>query len=175
MWKETAKSLPTATPGEQVEVLMWSPQWATWLKGLYTHLGDTQEWALYNQQEDRYEVFAELPMFWMRPWPEMFSNLPEIALVADERTNQIINKGWDINHDRILNPNGELVHGAIAYAKVALRQERGDDETFRPIDWPWDGTYWNPSGYPARNLAKAAAMLLAEARRITTDAPPSSR
>lgn len=174
MWNKTADCIPTATPGEQIEVLMWSPQWATWLKGLYTH-GVAQEWALYNQQDDRYEDFPELPEFWMRPWPEMFSKLPEVTLVANERVNQIVNKGWDEVHDRALNPHGELVLGAIAYARVALRQERGDDETFRPADWPWDGTYWNPSGYPARNLAKAAAMLLAEARRITTASPPSSR
>lgn len=107
---------------------------------------------------------------------KLLAEFPELSLVAEERAHQVFDLGWTLDHDREFNPDGELVLGAIAYAKLARRQARftGED-TFRPADWPWDGTYWNPAEDPAENLIKAAAMLLAEARRITKDSPPSSQ
>jgi hypothetical protein len=48
---------------------MWSPEWATWLKGMFTFWRDEPpEWSLYNQQTDRYEEMGNpLPEYWCAP------------------------------------------------------------------------------------------------------------
>lgn len=66
-WVRTANRLP-GEPGEQTDVLMWSPEWATWLKGMVTRWMDgTCEWSIYNQQDDRYHEWEYPPEFWMCP------------------------------------------------------------------------------------------------------------
>lgn len=66
-WVRTVDMLP-GEPGEQADVLMWSPEWATWLKGMVTRWeNDACEWAIYNQQDDRYHEWEHVPEFWMSP------------------------------------------------------------------------------------------------------------
>jgi hypothetical protein len=69
-WVRTADRLPgePGEPGEQTDVIMWSPEWATWLKGMTTRWMDGScEWAIYNQQDDRYHDWEYPPEFWMSP------------------------------------------------------------------------------------------------------------
>ena len=68
-WVRTADRLPGANAGDQTNVLMWSPEWATWLKGMVTLLdGNTScEWSLYDQENDRYHVWEHIPEFWLSP------------------------------------------------------------------------------------------------------------
>ena len=64
-WIETSEKLPCEI-GEQCEVIMWSPGWATWLKGLYTRFLDgTSEWCVSDQQEDEVCDLPEAPEYWM--------------------------------------------------------------------------------------------------------------
>jgi hypothetical protein len=66
-WVRTSDRLP-GEPGEQTDILMWSPEWATWLKGMLTRWMDGScEWAIYNQQDDRYHEWEYPPEFWMSP------------------------------------------------------------------------------------------------------------
>lgn len=66
VWVRTTDRLP-CLPGEQADILMWSPEWATWLKGLVTVWGaGIAEWAMYDQQNDRYHAFEHVPEYWMR-------------------------------------------------------------------------------------------------------------
>jgi len=66
-WVRTSDRLPGEI-GDQADVLMWSPEWATWLKGLVTRWTDGScEWAIYNQQDDRYHEWEYPPEFWMAP------------------------------------------------------------------------------------------------------------
>ena len=65
-WIAVADKLPGQV-GDQVDVLMWSPEWATWLKGMVTRWEDECEWAIYNQQDDRYHEWPYPPEFWMSP------------------------------------------------------------------------------------------------------------
>lgn len=66
-WTPTYAGLP-CPPGEQSDILMYSRHWATWLKGMVTVWSEEPtEWAVYNQQTDRYEKLDEIPEFWMVP------------------------------------------------------------------------------------------------------------
>ncbi len=66
-WVRTSDRLPGEL-GEQTDILMWSPEWATWLKGMVTRCMDgTCEWDIYDQQEDRYHKWEYPPEFWMSP------------------------------------------------------------------------------------------------------------
>ena len=77
-WVKTADRLP-GEPGEQVDILMWSPEWATWLKGMVTRWEDGKcEWAIYNQQDDRYLEWEHVPEFWLAPI------LPNVELTHPE-------------------------------------------------------------------------------------------
>lgn len=67
-WVRTEDRLPTDKSGGQVFILMWSPQWATWIHGMYTHYGDaspeTGAWAMYDPSEDRFYDWPEAPEWW---------------------------------------------------------------------------------------------------------------
>ena len=81
-WVKTSDRLP-GEPGEQTDILMWSPEWATWMKGMVTRWMDGScEWAIYNQQDDRYHEWEYPPEFWMSPI------LPNVNVLAsaDEKT-----------------------------------------------------------------------------------------
>lgn len=71
-WVATADRLPGKI-GDQIDVLMWSPHWATWLKGTVIRWGTGPEWAIYDQLEDRYYDWEEAPEFWMVPSLPTFS------------------------------------------------------------------------------------------------------
>ena len=79
MWIETALELP-GKQGEQTDVIMYSPEWATWIKGMVTRWeNDELEWSVYDQQNDKYLVWSRPPKYWMRPVLPSNSNLPKKA------------------------------------------------------------------------------------------------
>ena len=66
-WHKTSDRLPTTEIGGQVDVLMWSPGWGTWLKGVFTFWPEKSEWLRYDQQIKRYHGEQEAPEYWCAP------------------------------------------------------------------------------------------------------------
>lgn len=89
-----------------------------------------------------------------------------IELVKQERRRQIEAEGWSLEHDD-LHKRGEMADAAACYAKVAaMISYPGPVPLDEPSNWPWDAEWWKPSSDPIRNLAKAAALLVAEIERL---------
>lgn len=95
-----------------------------------------------------------------RPVPDA-TDLRDAVLrdVAAERRRQIEGEGWAAAHDDAWR-NGELAAAGSCYAVADFRMEDAP-----PPEWPWDASWWKPSGH-RRNLVKAAALLLAEIERL---------
>lgn len=83
------------------------------------------------------------------------------AIVFNERFRQVRIEEWSPGHDDE-HINGELRDAGIAYA-MACDERAGDDVS---NVWPWDAGWWKPSENPIRNLAKAAALFIAEIDRL---------
>jgi hypothetical protein len=66
VWIKTSDRLP-GNVGDQLDILMWSPEWSTWLKGMVTIWEERCEWAIYDWQNDRYYEWPYAPEFWMSP------------------------------------------------------------------------------------------------------------
>jgi hypothetical protein len=62
-WVKTKDELPCKV-GEQVDILMWSPHWATWQHGMCTVWEDEVDWACYDASNDKFFDFDE-PEYWM--------------------------------------------------------------------------------------------------------------
>jgi len=95
--------------------------------------------------------------------------LDGIGEFAAERWRQIDAKGWTLGHDD-QHSHGELILAARCYAFAALLVETGTDlDTVSRLagkHWPWASASWRPSTDVRRNLAKAGALLAAEADRL---------
>ncbi|MHC1701507.1 MAG: hypothetical protein AB9900_11070 [Humidesulfovibrio sp.] len=96
-----------------------------------------------------------------------------VQIIAIERSRQIEHHGWTPQHDA-QHKFGELAQVGACYAKYAASQEsheQGDStplyNPFKAGDWPasWNRDYWRPSTDPARNLAKAGALIAADLDR----------
>ncbi|KVX33434.1 hypothetical protein WT32_02500 [Burkholderia anthina] len=81
--------------------------------------------------------------------------------VIAERRRQVDQEGWTPQHDDE-HANGELATAAGAYALF-------NDSAPAPFFWPWDASWWKPTGR-RRNLVKAGALILAEIERLDRDA-----
>lgn len=111
-------------------------------------------------------ILARLPV------PVDAERLDGAAMIARERRRQIVEEGYDEDHDRY--GTGELSRAAACYALG----ERG----LVPADWPWDAQFWKPTPNDrVRELTKAGALvaaaidvLLAEARDDAALAPAPS-
>jgi hypothetical protein len=93
---------------------------------------------------------------------------PNLAAIIRERLDQIERHGFDHHHDD-LHDGCELARGAVAYVTAGMIDELEDDATYA-LDqalavWPW-GDLFKPGDY-RDCLIKAAAMLWAEADRVT--------
>lgn len=66
--------------------------------------------------------------------------------------------------------NDELVRAAHGYCRSAIGDIKGAG---RPMDWPWDLSWWKPKGR-RRDLVRAAALLVAEIERIDRAAVSNS-
>ncbi len=93
-----------------------------------------------------------------------------VTLIGEERERQIVQKGFDPEHDMELHSrNTELVEAAIAYARYAGSQiyaqnynAHSHEWLEHPREWPWDVNSWHPDPDPVRNLEKAGALIAAQ-------------
>jgi hypothetical protein len=86
---------------------------------------------------------------------------PRLLDVLLERERQITEEGWTPEHDD-RHSAGELAWAGSCYAGDAHDYVPGEI----PWSWPWAAAWWKPSPDPQRNLAKAAALILAEQERL---------
>ncbi len=78
-----------------------------------------------------------------------------IALIATERSRQLMQEGWTIEHDDE-HAGGELALAAASYAS-------GE----KLPSWPWGDNWWKPSrANRIRELQKAGALIAAEIDRL---------
>jgi hypothetical protein len=69
-WNKTSERLPAdatdLTGVFQINVVMWSDGWGSWLKGVFTSCGKGRyEWADYDQKKDRLYTLDSPPEYWM--------------------------------------------------------------------------------------------------------------
>lgn len=94
-----------------------------------------------------------------------------LAVLA-ERQRQITHEGWTHEHDDSHAP-GELASAGACYAlnaaqwgpKDSFQGSSGYKTSAEPVDWPWHVSWWKPDNF-RRDLAKAAALILAEGERF---------
>lgn len=96
------------------------------------------------------------------------------GLIAGERRRQVEVEGWTPAHDDE-HANGELLLAANCYVQFAYDVEDGHALPDVPNGWPWDASWWKPSGDPARNLVKAGALIAAEIDRLLRAASGAAR
>ena len=91
-------------------------------------------------------------------------------LIHQERTRQVNEEGYDVEHDR--GHAAELIYAAKEYAEEAHFQhvygpvepkvgKPWQDEDSGVMGWPWAPEYWKPTGDPVRDLTKAGALIAA--------------
>lgn len=91
-------------------------------------------------------------------------------LVLFERAKQVA-KGYDAKQDDLYTL-GQLITGAICFAETAhiqVTSAKPVPECFKHKDWPWHASTFHPEQDVVGNLVKAAAMLIAEAERISRE------
>lgn len=98
-----------------------------------------------------------------------------IEIIAAERQRQIEQEGWTPEHDDA-HASGELIDAAICYAAAADGLRAGAtvkeiewrilSKDFDTLIWPWESEWLKVSNDPARNLAKAGALIAAEIDRL---------
>ena len=88
--------------------------------------------------------------------------------IAAERKRQIEVEGWTPEHDDA-HADGEMLTAAVLYYAHAKRQPNdppmGMKADGAPLGWPWEACWWKPKT-PARDLARAGALCLAERDRL---------
>jgi hypothetical protein len=107
---------------------------------------------------------------------------PSIACVAMERARQVLEEGYDAEHDREHQP-GELAHAGACYIDRAVTilggfpldpdhhyRRPGTDGTadadLIPTAWPWGVDAWKPDDVlPGVMLVKGVALVCAELDR----------
>lgn len=91
------------------------------------------------------------------------------SLVTNERSRQISDEGWTLQHDD-KHSGGEIAMAAACYARQAATvpydymSAKAYQETPPPPDWPWEASWWKPRN-PVRDLARAGALNAAEIDR----------
>lgn len=90
-----------------------------------------------------------------------------VELIARERQRQVEAEGWTPGHDD-RHVDAELVRAAICYAEAGsgFDLEISHTRDGLPCLWPWEPSWWKPSGDLVRDLAKAGALIAAEIDRL---------
>lgn len=88
-----------------------------------------------------------------------------IGLIEDERSRQILCKGWTPEHDDA-HTDGELARAAGAYAIGDQELLDASGERIAEILWPFEDHKFRPKENSLRNLVKAGALIVAECERI---------
>lgn len=87
-----------------------------------------------------------------------------IELIAEERTRQVLGKGYTTKHDIEENDFGQLAFAAAAYACPPIANKaKGFKRTHL---FPWDSRAWKPSDDRVAELVKAGALIAAEIDRL---------
>lgn len=98
---------------------------------------------------------------------------PFALAVLAERQRQILSEGWTAEHDDD-HDYGALARAGAAYAAHATVHFEAQDTRPSIIKgvwqhaiaiWPWDKSWWKPTGF-RRDLIKGAALILAEGERF---------
>lgn len=79
-----------------------------------------------------------------------------------ERFRQIEQEGWSHAHDDA-HDEGDLASAGACYALCAGVNPA--DNMMPPPEWPWQKSWWKPTGF-RRDLVKAAALIIAEGERF---------
>ena len=96
-----------------------------------------------------------------------------IELIAAERERQITAEGWSAAHDAE-HDNCELTAAADCYlTSAALTYQGGCGPDDYQDHWPFDESWWKPSGDAVRDLVKAGALIAAEIDRIQQEQRPT--
>lgn len=89
-----------------------------------------------------------------------------VELIAQERSRQIEEKGYHIEHDVIWQDEEQLALAASCYA-LPEKHRTYTYEKKSPFRWPWDEPWWKPSPKDRkRELIKAGALIAAEIDRL---------
>jgi hypothetical protein len=88
-------------------------------------------------------------------------------LIDAERDRQITEEGYTAKHDK--DHAWELIRAGALYADQTAQRIKGfpylpagvTDISDDPWVWPWDASYWKPTGDPVRDLVKAGALIAA--------------
>lgn len=113
-WIKTIDKLPTSHVGEQVDVIMWSPGWATWIKGLMTYWPDKPEWGQYNNYTDRFEDMCD-------PYPEYWCTVILPFLKEDLQPYDILQLGEHPDGSYIEDP----ITDAVSQYNIGYKYLRG--------------------------------------------------
>ena len=95
-------------------------------------------------------------------------------LFAAERERQVTEEGYTPEHD--VNHAGELALAGDAYALAAADSlgvlgYAANDPAHPTFDWPWDKSYWKPTGDPVRDLVKAGGLIAAALDSLLDGSP----
>lgn len=98
-----------------------------------------------------------------------------VRLIAEERSRQLAEEGYDARHDRSHSP-GELASAGAAYALLEDFLARTAEHGVHPITlWPWDDDSFKPvvgePGARIKNLIRAGALIAAAIDRMIAGWP----
>lgn len=104
-------------------------------------------------------------------FPEKGKSMTDEAIVLSpaerdlilELRRQVAEEGWTEEHDD-QHTDGSLAEAAVCYASKPSRRFHWSGE-LAPRIWPWDPEWWKPTTL-RRDLVKAAALIIAEIRRL---------
>lgn len=122
------------------------------------------DYVIRNEQG---EIYPCKPDIFERTYEDAESVPPQngCCLIAVERAQQVIDKGWTPEHDDS-HQRGELVDAALSYIRAAVNVGHPAMKN-PPAEWPWDAESWNPSfSNRVLNLIKAGALIAAEIDRL---------
>ena len=91
-------------------------------------------------------------------------------LIAAERQRQIVQEGFNAEHDS-QHSGADLLAAAKCYAEKNPAMH--NDANF-PLEWPWDYDWWKP-GTRERDLVRAGALALAAVDRIAAEIDHNAR
>jgi hypothetical protein len=93
------------------------------------------------------------------------------SLIAHERRRQILNEGFDSNHDAGHRDQSLAVAGACYALTGDLCDKEIWDKPLLDYLWPWESQWWKPDQSRVRNLVKAGALIAAEIDRLQGTTP----